>query len=116
MCDAVVTPSNPWKDTSTCIAWRAGSSTIVAKPVPGDPVGGTSLEPMRLATKVIGVARVAEAGSTNEAIRTNASETCFILGLLLLVKRFPIYGRRGLRPFYADPPESMMQPNSIPGA
>jgi hypothetical protein len=42
MCEAVVPDVKPLNVTSTCSVLAAGSSTTVAKPVPGEPVGGTS--------------------------------------------------------------------------
>jgi hypothetical protein len=42
MCEAVVTEVKPLNVTLTCIVWAVGSNTTVAKPVAGEPVGGTS--------------------------------------------------------------------------
>src|SRR6266853_2895335 len=80
ICDAIVGDVKPLKSTVTDIEWTSGSvsSTTVAKPVPGEPVGGTSFAPMRLATNVIGVAETEDADSSTAAARTNADDSDFI--------------------------------------
>jgi hypothetical protein len=64
MCDAVVPVSRPLSVTSTCSVLATGSSTAVAWPVPGEPVGGTSFVPSRVLRNVIAAASVAGAGNS----------------------------------------------------
>src|SRR6266576_5007547 len=62
-CDPVdVNGTNPLNVTSTSIVWAVVSSITVACPVPGEPVGGTSSAPVRLAEKVIMSAWLADTG------------------------------------------------------
>ena len=70
MCDAVVMPDNPLKVTLTANVLVTGSIITNAKPVPGDPVGGTSVDPARTASKYIGAA---EAIGTIPTVKIAAS-------------------------------------------
>src|SRR5579859_7616448 len=63
MCEAVVPASSPLNVTLTCIVLATVSITNIAEPVAGDPVGGTSSVPVRLATNEIESAR---AGGTDK--------------------------------------------------
>ena len=56
MCAATSFDVKPLKVALICIVWAVGSSTTVARPVPGEATGGTSFAPARLPTKVIGSA------------------------------------------------------------
>src|SRR5437870_6369643 len=58
-----------------CSVWAVGSSTIVARPVPGEGTGvGSSLAPERLAVKVIGIALAAGAGSIRAAAKASRQD------------------------------------------
>ena len=63
MCDAVVPLESPLNVTLTCIVLSIVSITTVAEPVPDEPLGGTSSEPVRLATNVIESASATDADS-----------------------------------------------------
>jgi hypothetical protein len=78
ICDAVVPDVKPLNVTSTCKVWAVGSITTVVKPVPVDVVGGISAAPVRLASKVIGIASAAGDCSIRAAIRNNANGRCLI--------------------------------------
>ena len=67
------------------IVWAAVSNTTVARPVAVVLTGGTSFAPLRLVTKVIGIAWAVGIGSMRAAVRINASEICFISALPTLV-------------------------------
>src|ERR1700704_55892 len=56
MCEAVVVPVRPLKETCTCIVLPTVSKSTSANPVPSEVLGGTSLAPLRLAKKLIRVA------------------------------------------------------------
>ena len=75
MCDIMVVPSKPLNDTSSRNNVCATSSVItVADPVPGDPFGGDSPSPVRLAEYVIIVAWLAEIGSMSAPIMATTGE------------------------------------------
>ena len=56
MCAIVSFDPKPLNVALTCIVWATGSSTIVARPVPCEALGGFSFAPERFAVKVIGSA------------------------------------------------------------
>jgi hypothetical protein len=58
--------------TSTCSVLAVGSKITVVWPVPGDPVGGISAAPVRVAVNVIGIA-CADADSIRTAAKTNTN-------------------------------------------
>jgi hypothetical protein len=74
MCAAVSVDVKPLNVTLTCSVWAVGSRNIVARPVPGEALEGTSFAPERLPTKVIIIAWAAGAGSISNAIRASGSE------------------------------------------
>jgi hypothetical protein len=85
MCAAVSFDVKPLNVALIWIVSAVGSSTIVARPVPGEAMGGTSFAPERLPTNVIGIALAAGACSIRAPIKTNAGETYLISALLELV-------------------------------
>src|SRR5262245_19599707 len=72
MCAAVVFDVKPLNDTLISIVFAVGSSTIVARPVPGELTGGTSFALERFPTKVIGSAWAAGVGSVRAAMMATA--------------------------------------------
>src|SRR2546423_7482057 len=60
MCAAVSLEVKPLNVTLIWIVWAVGSSTTVARPVPGETTAGTSFAPLRLPTKVSGTAWAAD--------------------------------------------------------
>ena len=52
ICDAVVGDPNPVKLSKTVMVSATVSTVMAAKPVPGEPVGGISVAPLRFALKV----------------------------------------------------------------
>src|SRR5438045_129961 len=86
MCDAVVPDgapvdvvgNSPLNVTWTCIVLAAASSTTVAKPVPGEPLAGTSFAPIRLAVSVIGTATAGSAASIMAAATVARSDKYLI--------------------------------------
>jgi hypothetical protein len=89
MCAAVSFDVKPLNVALICIVWAVGSSTTVARPVPGDTTGGTSFAPERLPANVIGIALAAGACSIRAPIKTNAGEKYLISALLKLVWYLP---------------------------
>src|SRR5262245_53947168 len=78
-----------------CIVWAVGSSTTVARPVPGEGTGlGSSLAPERTAVKVIGMALATDDGNAKTAIIISAGETLRILTSISWFADFPRDPRR----------------------
>src|SRR6266581_385375 len=77
MCAALVIEVKSLNVALTVSVSAVGSSTIVARPVPGDTTEGvcTSFAAERLAMKVIGSAVAAGADSIRAAVMTKAGET-----------------------------------------
>ena len=74
MCDAVVPVVKPLNVTSTNNVFATLSVITIADPVPGDPFGGDSPGPVRLAEYVIIVAWLAEIGSMSAPIMATTGE------------------------------------------
>jgi len=88
MCAAVSGVVRPLNVAAICIVLAVGSNTIVARPVPGEPVGGVSFAPERSAVKVIGIAWAAGAGSIRgAAIMTNAGRGMSALNVMTFLRR-----------------------------
>src|SRR5262249_50670517 len=60
--------------------WAVGSSTIVARPVPGEALAGFSFAPERFAKKVIGAAWAAGAGRVSTDANANKQEPIALRG------------------------------------
>jgi hypothetical protein len=72
MCAIVLFDPKPLNIALICSVWATGSSTIVARPVPGEELGGFSFAPERFAKKVIGAAWAA--GADRISTDANASK------------------------------------------
>jgi hypothetical protein len=74
MCDAVVPDPRPENEAETNIVFAVVSMTTVAKPVPPEPVGGTSAEPVSGAWYVItlpnaaGVSKIAKVSAARRVL------------------------------------------------
>jgi hypothetical protein len=67
MCAAVSGEVNPANDAMIRIVSAVVSGTTAAEPIPGERVGGTSFEPVRIPPKVSVSARADGVGSTRAA-------------------------------------------------
>src|SRR6516162_3886874 len=87
MCAIVSFDVKPLNIALIVSVWAVGSSTIVARPVPGEALGGFSFAPDRVAKKVIGSAWTAGADSICAAIMTNAGEEMSALSVMIFLRR-----------------------------
>src|SRR5258708_6573896 len=94
MCAATSLEVKPLNVALICIVWAVGSSTMVARPVPGEATVGTSFAPERSAMKVIWFAWTAGADTIRTAIMTNAGEGMSALIVMIFLRRHGEDSRR----------------------
>src|SRR5574340_1212075 len=82
MCAAVVVPSKPENVASTRMVLSTSSIVIVARPVPGEALGGASFGPLRLAVYWMIVAWANDVATSIVAAITGTSNECFMKCLL----------------------------------